>query len=305
MELYGKRFSQRPARNVKKEGYKMKPRLTITIVVLCLFLSTVLMSCSYTNRIWGDWGSWGEWRQQGVAESRDVFVSSKPGAAHVYINGTLAGDTPITLSLRCPVLKSQRVRTQYDNYVPGIVEFILLSRPKTSPVSSEKEERTMIGSQTYTVEVRKEGHISVRRNFSVPEVSSLSFFLKRKPTLAIRPFKITNHVKLSIGERVLDFFVGRKSAIDNSKFTGIERRLLSPALIDAFEVSTGKDADYHLEGEMSIQKNLTELGMVIIDNSGRVIAARKAFVNTTELESLPIRIERLIIEMVEGFLNQQ
>ena len=284
----------------------MKSRLRVTLLVLCIAFSILLISCSYTKRIEGDWGPWGGWKQAGTTESRNIHINSKPDGARVYINDTLAGDTPIMLSLPLPILKSERTKTDYESYTPGVIEyFLLFSRPKTSAVSSEKGERTRTGSQTYLVEVRKEGYLSTKRTISVPETSSSEFILRKKALLYMKPFAVINNVTLSAAEKLYDLIYGRRFAIDISRLKEVDKKYLNPQILrEAFEITDDKNGDYIFEGEIVIGKKTTEIRMVITDNGGKPIATQRTSMETKNIGDIYPRIESQIRDLKDSFLEQ-
>lgn len=282
----------------------MKTRRGIRTLILCLLLLVFLIGCSYTTMHWGPWENWGEWRNEGVRESHKVVVTSRPEDARVYVDGSFKGETPISLSLPYPILKSQRVRKQFESYVPGVVEFLLLSRPRESAIGSEQEDRHRQGSQVYAIEIRKEGYITVRRSFSVPEASALDFVLRRKPTLLVKPFRIKNNVTLSTLQRLFNALYGRKFGVDPSRFADAEKRFLFPVLVEVFEISSDKYSEYVLEGQITVERDVTEICFFFSEASGRLLSAKKALVETKNLDSLHQKIEPIVRSIVDAFLNE-
>ncbi len=282
----------------------MKTHKRIRTLILCFVLLVFLVGCSYTTRHWGPWADWGAWKNEGIRESGKVVVMSKPPGARVYVDGLLKGDTPITLSLPYPVFRSQRVRRQFEAYVPGAVEFLLLSRPKESVIASETEERHRQESQSYVIEIRKEGYIPVRRSLSVPETSALDFPLRCKPTLLVRPLRIKNNVTVSTLQRLFNALYGRKFGVDPSKFADAEKRFLFPVLAEMFEISSDKYSEYVLEGQIVIERDVTEVCFFLSEASGRLLSAKKVLVETKNLESLHHKIEPIVRSIVDAFLNE-
>jgi len=283
----------------------MKSRLRVTLLVLCIAFSILLISCSYTSRSVGNWGPWSDWRQEGATESRNIVVTSQPDGAKVYLNGILTGNTPATLFLPYPILKSERARTHYDSFTPGAIEYLLLfSRPKTSPASSEREKRVKPGSQTYLVEVRKQGYLSTKRSISVPETSSSEFFLRKKALLYMKPLAVRNNVTLSAAEKLYGLIYGR-FAVDISRLKEIDNKYLDPQILrEAFEITGDKNGDYIFEGEIVVGRKTTEIRMVITDNSGKPIATQRTSVETRNIGDIYPKIESQIRALKDSFLAQ-
>jgi hypothetical protein len=284
----------------------MKSKLRVILLALCIAFSIFLSSCSYTNPSIGNWGPWSDWRQEGSTESRNVVVTSQPDGANVYVNGNLTTKTPASLVLSYPILKSERARTHYESFTPGIIEYLLLfSRPKTTPVSYEKDLRLRKGSQTYSVEVRREGYLPTKRAISVPDISSLNCILRKKPMLYMKPFAVTNNVTISMAERLYDLIYGGRLATDISRLKDIDKRYLSPQILgEAFEITGDKNADYIFEGEIIIGKKTTEIRMVITDHAGRPIATRRTSMETKSIGDIYLRIESQIRDLKDSFLEQ-
>ena len=282
----------------------MKTRRGLRSVILCAFLLIFLFGCSYTTKDWGAWGDWGEWKSEGIREVQTVVVTSRPEVARVYVDGSFKGETPMSLSFPYPVFKSQRMRQQFESYKPGVVEFLLLSRPRESAIGSEREERYRRGSQFYVVEIRKDGYIPVRKSLSVPEASALDFSLKRKPSLSVRPLRIKNNVTLSTLQRLFNALYGRKFGVDPSRFADAEKRFLFPVLAEVFEISSDKYSEYVLEGQITIERDVTEVCFFFSEASGRLLSAKKALVETKNLDNLHQKIEPIVRSIVDAFLNE-
>jgi hypothetical protein len=256
-----------------------------------------------TRTYWGGWEPWGEWYEAENAELVFVTITSDPSGAQVLVNGNSVGNTPLILKLKVPVLMSRRHRYQYQETIPGWSEpFHQEGNAWASKISSESEERYKSGSRTYVVELRKEGCFSMERSFSVSGTASLHFTLERKPTLFIKGFRVKDNVKLSWAEHLYDLIYGKRFAADTSKFKNINKNYLdTKPLTEYFVISPDENSDYSLEGEIIIEKKITEIRIALIDKEGRPVTTRRTSMETKNIRDLYLKIEILIGHIRDSF----
>ena len=279
----------------------MKTRSRIITTVLCSLLFVSLSGCSYTSRHWGGWNDWGKSEQTGTTQSQTLTVNSRPEGAQVFVDGNLRGESPITISLNYPVLRSERTKYEYEQTNPGVLEhFLTGSRRTTSTISTQKEDKFSTGTRNFTVELRKEGYLPKRTTISIPETTNLEFTLKERPVFAMKKFSVKNNFYLTIPEKIYEFLYGKRYSIDPSKFESIKRQGFSS---DVFDNPLGKNPDYYLEGEIDIQRGTTDITITLTDRLGRQITTRRTNMETRNQDSLPGKIEGLIKSITDTYLQ--
>jgi hypothetical protein len=272
--------------------------------VTLLFIISFLFGCSTTRTYWAGWQNWSKWEPTGRAESQAVTVTSKPKGASVYVDGAFMGDTPITLSLSYPVLRSERKKYRYEQFKPGMVASILGTRSSHSVISSKKQERCKPDGKSYLVEVRKQGYSLARKRISVPETSRVSFLLKRKPTLLIQKFKVKNNIKLSFFEKLYELLYENRFSVNPAKLEGIEKRFFTSRKVgEVFKTTTSQKADYVLKVKIEAGKELIEIKAEITDKSGILVTQRKTSLKTKDVNRLGQEAERLICSIIDRYIE--
>jgi len=96
-----KSFFNTEGHSSRAEGRKMKSRSGIICLPYAFSFPCFSFRVHTRIELMGT-GTMGAWKQAGTTESRTIHINSKPEVARVYINDTLAGDTPMALSLPLP-----------------------------------------------------------------------------------------------------------------------------------------------------------------------------------------------------------
>ena len=285
----------------KKEEKKNEKQSTIKKIFILSLFTLSLIGCTTTNTHWGDWNSWGRCEQTGSSESQSITINSKPEGAQVFVDGNLRGETPATINLNYPVLRSERTKNQYQETNPGVLEhFLTGSRGTTSTISTQKEDKFTTGTRNYTIEIRKEGYLPKRTTITIPETTNLELTLKEKPVFAMKKFSVKNNFYLTMPEKIYEFLYGKRYSIDPSKFESIKRQGFTS---EAFDNPLGKNPDYYLEGEIDIQRGTTEITVTLTDRIGRPITTRRTNMETRNPDSLPGKIEGLIKSITDTYLQ--
>jgi hypothetical protein len=279
----------------------MKSNQAIRKMLILSVFTLTLFGCTYSRTSWGDWNSWGEWKQTGNSEHQMVQVTSNPAGAEIYVDGNLIGTTPATINFNYPIVKSERIKYQYETKVPGVLEhFLLAQQTTTSKVSSEKEEQFKTASKSYAVEIRKEGYLPGKAVVKIPGNNHLTLTLREKPVFAIRKITVTNNFKLTLAEKVYETLYGKRYSVNTNRFENVKRQAFSS---EAFDNPFGKSPDYYLEGEVDIQRGTTEITLMLTNREGKIITTKTATIETKKPETLPERIENLIRAITEKYLQ--
>jgi hypothetical protein len=287
--------------NKRRRQKEMKNKHAIKKILILSLFTLSLIGCTTTNTHWGDWNNWGRFEQTGSSESQRISINSKPEGSQVFVDGNLRGETPTTINLNYPVLRSERTKSQYQQTNPGVLEhFLTGSRGTTSPISTQKEDRFTTGTRNYTIEIRKEGYLPRRTTITIPETTNLELTLKEKPVFAMKKLSVKNNFYLTVPERVFEFLYGKKYSIDPSKFDSIKRQGFTS---EAFDNPLGKNPDYYLEGEIDIQRGTTEITVTLTDRLGRQITTRRTNTETRNPDSLPGKVEGLIKSIIDTYLQ--
>ena len=304
--------------------YSMKKRIISPFIVLFFFCvpavgcyTTRTMYCGdctprtahsveekpwKTRTYWSAWEAWSDWCETEETKPAFVTITSSPSGTQVFVDGSLVGNTPLILKVKVPVLVSWRRRYLYQENIAGESERFRLAEGWTSTISIETEEKHRSGSRTYVLELRKEGYFSEGKSLLVPETTSLHFSLERKPTLYIKGFRVKDNVRLSWAEHLYDLIYGKRFAVDASKFGNINKNFIDvKPLTEFFVISQDQNSDYSLEGEMIIERKITEIRLALIDRAGRPITSRRTSINTKDMRDLYLKIEILIGHIKESF----
>ena len=300
-------FGTRILVEAERKEVEKSMHLKIRKMVILFFFISFLSACSTTRMYWGDWRNWTGWEATGKMESQVVSINSTPEGAKVYVDGTLKGDTPISLSLSYPMLRSERLRYKYEQVKPGLLESFLGTRPSTSTIDSQNEERSKAASRTYIIEVRKESFSLAKKTISVPDTGEVNFLLKNKPNLLIKKFLLKNNIKLSFFEKLYELLYENRFSVDIAKFEGIEKQFFKSTKVkEVFETTTNrKGVDYELEGDVVIGREFIEIKTTITDKSGSLITQQSACLETKKVGSmLQPRVEHLISSILDSFLGK-
>ena len=274
-------------------------RVAIVVISLC---TAFLLSCTTTRTNWdNNWNSWGRWEQTGSSESQRVSITSRPSGAQVFVDSNLRGETPTTISLNYPVLRSERTKSQYQETNPGVLEhFLTGSRRTSSTISTQKEDKFSTGTRNYSIEIRKQGYLPRRTTITIPETTYLDLTLKDKPVFSLKRITIKNNFRLTIPEKIYEFLYGKRYSIDPAKFESTKGMAFTS---EAFENPLDKDPDYYLEGEIDIQRGTTEIAVTLTDRLGRQITTRRTNIETRNPDSLPGKVEGLIRSITDPYIR--
>jgi hypothetical protein len=271
-------------------------------------LALLTIGCTYSRTYWGDWKQLAGWHQTGRTETQTISITSMPPEASVYVEGTLHGQTPITVTLTYPVLESEWTRDHYEYRVPGVLEhFLLFQQTNTSIISFENEKRFSKGRKTYLVQIEKEGYITTNHQISVPERRLLEVVLeemppeevgqveeKDHPVFGIKGFKIKNSFRLTSAEKVYEILYGRRFSTDTSRLQEIIKRSAEEALCSPSD----RTPDYYLEGEINIQRSITEVTVTVRDKAEEIVTVRKTTAPTKNLKQIDSAVKQLIKSVV-------
>ncbi len=279
----------------------MKKNQTIRKLIIVLLFTLSLAGCATSNTYWGEWNSWGRWEQTGSSESQRVSITSRPDGAQVFVDGNLRGDTPATINLNYPVLRSERTKSQYQETRPGVLDhYLLATRRTTSTVSTQKEDRISTGTRSYSIEIRKEGYLPRRTSITIPETTNVELSLKERPVFAMKKFNVKNNFYLTMPEKIYEFLYGKKYSIDPTRFDSIKGQGFTS---EAFDNPLGKNPDYYLEGDINIQRGTTDISITLTDRYGKQITTRRTNMETRNPDSLPEKVEGLIRSITAAYLQ--
>jgi hypothetical protein len=272
-------------------------KISFLIILLFLFLG----SCTYATRQQSDWSSWGSWEQTGSRQSHSIRISSRPEGATIIVDGNAVGETPAMVNLAIPVLKAQRIKSEYERRVPGVLEhFLLNQQTTTSTVTSQREERYATGTRNCNIEIRKEGYQPKRITITVPETTTVDVSLKERPVFEFKGFSVRNKFRLTTLERVYEFFLDKRFSPDTSKFNSLKGMAVNS---EAFKNPLGKEPEYFVKGEIDIQRDNTEVTVTLTDRTGRILTERRVSVETKNPEGLALKIEAMMKSITDRFIQ--